>query len=405
MGRRALVLDIAVAGVLAVLLGVSSADLVSESPWPAAGRVAVLVAIGLSHAAVAARRVAPVAAYGVCCAAMLVIVTAPDLTDGTAAAPPILLPSSMVFPVLLYAVAAYGRRPWPLVALGVGLVGAVVTTVRVWTFDWTANGPTPTLQTFVPAALLAIVLAAWGLGRFRAARTAYREAQIATLEERAVRAEERRTERAEQAAAAERARIAREMHDVVAHSLAVIVRQADGGRFAAATDPEKAAEVLGVIATTGRQALTDMRAVLGVLRSTPSDGPTPTVADVPALVSRVAAAGTPVTLTTTGEPGALDTAASLAAYRVVQEALTNVVRHATTGVAARVHLAWTDDGLDVAITDDGGSLSGRSLSGGSLEGNGLIGMRERVTAVGGRLTAGPDDGGFAVRAFVPASAA
>ena len=394
MGRRGLVFDIAVAGVLAVLLGVSSADLVSESPWPAAGRVAVLVAIGLSHAAVAARRVAPVVAYGVCCAAMLVIVAAPDLTDGTAAAPPILLPSSLVFPVLLYAVAAYGRRPWPLVALGVGLLGAAVTTVRVWTFDWTANGPTPTLQMFVPAALLAIVLAAWGLGRFRAARAAYREAQIATLEERAVRAEERRAERAEQAAAAERARIAREMHDVVAHSLAVIVRQADGGRFAAATDPEKAAEVLGVIATTGRQALTDMRAVLGVL----SDGPTPTVGDVPALVSRVTVAGTSVTLTTTGEPGALDTAASLAAYRVVQEALTNVVRHATTGAAARVHLTWTDDGLDVAITDDGGSLSG-----GSLEGNGLIGMRERVAAVGGRITAGPDDGGFAVRAFVPSS--
>jgi signal transduction histidine kinase len=176
------------------------------------------------------------------------------------------------------------------------------------------------------------------------------------------------------------------------------VRQADGGRFAAAKDPEKAAEVLGVIATTGRQALTDMRAVLGVLRTTRE--PTPTVADVPALVSRVTAAGTPVTLTTTGEPGALDTAASLAAYRVVQEALTNVVRHATTGAAARVHLTWTDDGLDVAVTDDGGPLSG-----GSLEGNGLIGMRERVTAVGGRLTAGPDDGGFAVRAFVPGSPA
>ncbi|GIJ56382.1 two-component sensor histidine kinase [Virgisporangium aurantiacum] len=398
-----MVFDIAVAGVLAVLLGVSSAGLVSDSPWPTAGRVAVLVAIGLSHAAVAARRVAPVAAYGVCCAAMLVIVAAPDLTDGTGAAPPILLPSSMVFPVLLYAVAAYGRRPWPLVGLGVGLVGAAVTTVRVWTFDWTANGPTPTLQLFVPAALLAIVLAAWGLGRFRAARTAYREAEIATLEERAVRAEERRAERAEQAAAAERARIAREMHDVVAHSLAVIVRQADGGRFAAATDPEKAAEVLGVIATTGRQALTDMRAVLGVLRSSSSasaDGPTPTVDDLPALVSRVAAAGTPVTLTTTGEPGALDTAASLAAYRVVQEALTNVVRHAATGAAARVHLTWTDDGLDVAITDDGATPSDEPV-----EGNGLIGMRERVTAVGGRLTAGPDGGGFAVRAFVPGSPA
>jgi signal transduction histidine kinase len=188
------------------------------------------------------------------------------------------------------------------------------------------------------------------------------------------------------------------MHDVVAHNLAVIVRQADGGRFAAAKDPRKAAEVLDVIATTGRQALTDMRAVLDVLRS--SDEPMPTIDDLPALVSRVSAAGTPVTLTTTGEPGPLDTAASLAAYRVVQEALTNVVRHATAGAAARVDLTWTDGGLDVAITDDGAEPAG-----GQAEGNGLIGMRERVTAVGGRLTAGPSDGGFVVRAFIPGAPA
>jgi signal transduction histidine kinase len=399
MGRRPLVFDIALAGVLAVLLGVSSAGLAAQSPWPVAGRVAMVAAIGLAHAAVALRRVAPVLGYAVGCAVMLVIVAAPDLTDGTGAAPPILLPSSMVFPVLLYAVAAYARRPWPLVGLGVGLAGAAATTVRLWTFDWSENGPTPTLKLFVPAALLAIVLAAWGLGRFRAARTAYREAEIATLEERALRAEERRAERAEQAAAAERARIAWEMHDVVAHSLAVIVRQADGGRFAAAKDPRKAAEVLGVIATTGRQALTDMRAVLGVLRSSSAE-PTPTIEDLPALISRVSAAGTPVTLTTTGEPGPLDTAASLAAYRVVQEALTNVVRHATAGAAARVHLNWTGDGLDVAITDDGAAPPD-----GTPEGNGLIGMRERVAAVGGRLTAGPADGGFAVRAFVPGTPA
>src|SRR5947207_12357428 len=282
---RPLMVDIALAVALALLLGVSSASLVLTSAWPAAGRVGVVAAIGLGHAAVAARRVAPVPACAVSCLAMLVIVAAPGLSDGTVTAPPVLLPSSMVFPVLLYAVAAYALRPWPLVALGVGLVGAAGTTVRLWTFDWTANGLPPMLQPFIPAALLAIILAAWGLGRFRAARTAYREAQIATLHERAVRAEERRAERAEQAAAAERARIAREMHDVVAHTLAVIVRQADGGRFAAVQDPRKAAEVLGVIATTGRQALTDMRAVIGVLRSGSAEpGPVPGIDDVPALV-------------------------------------------------------------------------------------------------------------------------
>jgi signal transduction histidine kinase len=391
--------DVALALALALLLGVSSANLVVESAWPAAGRAGVVAAIGVGHAAVAARRFAPVPAYAASCLAMLVIVAAPGLSDGTVAAPPVLLPSSMVFPVLLYAVAAYAPRPWPFVALGVGLVGATATTVRLWTFGWTANGLPTMLQPFIPAALLAIILAAWGLGRFRAARTEYRDAQIATLQERAIRAEERRAERAEQAAAAERARIAREMHDVVAHTLAVIVRQADGGRFAAVKDPQKAAEVLGVIATTGRQALTDMRAVIGVLRSgSVESGPVPGIDDVPALVERVRVAGTAVTLTATGSPRPLDTAASLAAYRVVQEALTNVVRHATKGAAAGVHLIWTDDGLEVTVSDNGAAPSD-----GSAEGNGLVGMRERVTAVGGHLVVGFGDGGFAVRARIPAT--
>jgi signal transduction histidine kinase len=192
------------------------------------------------------------------------------------------------------------------------------------------------------------------------------------------------------------------MHDVVAHSLAVIVRQADGGRFAAAKDPGAATAALAAVATTGRQALTDMRAVLGVLRpATGTDGdgtaPQPTLDDVPALVDRVRAAGTPVSLTTTGAARPVDRAASLAGYRVVQEALTNVVRHAAAGASARVRLDWRADGLEIAVTDDGGGPPEVPAA----VGRGLIGMRERVVSVGGRLSAGPRGDGFAVVAHLP----
>jgi signal transduction histidine kinase len=411
--RRPWVVDALFAVALAVALGAPSFPLLWHASWPVAVRVGVLALLLVAHAAVAVRRVLPLAAYGVACATMLVLVLAPDITDEVPPVPPILLPSALVFPVLLYAVAAHTRRPWPLAALGVALTGAVITTVRLWAMSaWQPGRDGVGWRLFLPAALLASVLAPWGLGRFRAVRTAY----VHALEERAIRAEERRAERAEQAAAAERARIAREMHDVVAHSLAVIVRQADGGRFAAAKEPAQAVTALAAIATTGRQALTDMRAVLGVLRQD-HDGnadsgtaPQPTLDDVPALVDRVRAAGTPVSLTTTGAARSLDRAASLAAYRVVQEALTNVVRHAEAGSVATVRLDWGEAGLDIAVVNGPGagvawteerSDEGRRRGRSERHRHGLIGMRERVAAIGGRLSAGPRGDGFAVLAHLP----
>jgi signal transduction histidine kinase len=407
---RPWVVDALFAAALAVVLGITTTTLLWAASWPVAARVAVLGLLALAHAAVALRRTAPVLAYGVCCAAMLALVAAPDIVQPQATAalsgqlvPPILLPGALVFPVLLYSVAAYSRRPWPAVALGVALAGAVLATARLWVSFATEPALDGTgWRLYVPGSMLAVVVAPWGLGRFRAVRAAYVEA----LEERALRAEERRAERAEQAAAAERARIAREMHDVVAHSLAVIVRQADGGRFAAAKDPGAATAALTAVATTGRQALTDMRAVLGVLRSdndAAADGtaPQPTLDDVPALVDRVRAAGTPVSLTTTGAARPVDRAASLAAYRVVQEALTNVVRHAAAGASARVRFDWRADGLDIAVTDDGGGPAEGPSGTPAAAGRGLIGMRERVVSVGGHLDAGPRGDGFAVVAHLP----
>ncbi len=418
--QRPWLVDALFAAALALVLGPTSWALLWGAGWSPAARLAVLALVFIAHLSVAFRRLHPVAAYAVCCSVMLALVIAPDVTGDTATefagqiVAPILLPSALVFPVSLYAVAAYSARPWPLGALVVGLAGAVVTTARLWSTDWMAGPAGPPdagSRLFVLAALLAAVLAPWGLGRFRGVRAAY----ILALEERAVRAEQQRAERDQQAVDAERARISREMHDVVAHSLAVIVRQAEGGRFAAERDPQLAVRTLWTVAVTGREALADMRAVLGVLREH-ADGtqgaPQPTVDDVPALVQRVRASGTSVTLSTSGAAGALERATSLAAYRVVQEALTNVVKHAGQDAVAVVRLDWHDSGLAIAITDDGGSNGDRAVAGGvdadgrhDVGGQGLVGMRERVASVGGRLTAGPageaGDRGFSIRAHLP----
>lgn len=412
--RRPWFVDALLAAALALVLGPTSVTLLWGADWPPATRVGVLAAVLVGHLTVAVRRLWPVVCYAVCCLVMLALVLSPDLSGGSGGlagqvVPPILLPSALVFPVALYAVAAYSPRPWPIMALGVGLVGAVITTIRLsWTDDWMAGTPGAggtAWRLFLLAALLAAVLAPWALGRFRGVRAAY----VQALEERAVRAEQHRAERDQQAVAAERARIAREMHDVVAHSLAVIVRQAEGGRFAADKDPQLAVQALSTVAVTGREALTDMRAVLGVLRrgdDSRDDAPQPTVDDVPALVERVSATGTSVTLVTSGHAEALDRPTSLAAYRVVQEALTNVVKHAGPRAAAVVRLDWRDSALDLVVTDDG-QTGPAVLADDEQEygGQGLVGMRERVTSLGGRLSAGPVDAadgrGFAVRAHLP----
>lgn len=414
--RRRLVVDAALAAALALVLLPTSVALAWGAGSSTPARIALVAAILLGHLTVAARRVRPLAAYTACCLVMLALVVAPDIAgDGASgltgqAVPPILLPSALVFPVVLYSVTAYSRRPWPLSALAVGLVGASVTAVRLWTASDRIVGPAGPeglgWGLFVLAALVAIVVASWALGMFRGVRAAYVDA----LEERAVRAERDRAERIEQAAATERARIAREMHDVVAHSLAVIVRQAEGGRFAADKDPKLAVQALTTVAATGREALADMRTVLGVLREDDArrdDSPQPTVRDVAELVERVRATGLDVDLATSGTPLPLDRATSLAAYRVVQEALTNVVKHAGRDVTVVVRIDWEDDGLRIGVEDDGGAVgSGSGPIGSTGGGQGLVGKRERVAVAGGRLDAGPrkdaeDSGGFAVLARLP----
>ena len=323
----------------------------------------------------------------------------------------------------LYSLAAYARRPWPALALLAGLAGSLLTTGRLWLAgDWAAGtgwgGGPPGARSvgwglFLLAALVAVVVAPWGLGRFRRVRAAY----VGALEEQARRAEQDRAQRAAAAVAGERARIAREMHDVVAHALAVIVRQAEGGRYAAARDPASAVQVLSTVADTGREALADMRGVLGALRADEpaTAAPQPAVEDLAALVERVRATGLTVHVTTSGHPVALERSASLAAYRVVQEALTNVVKHAGPRASATVVQDWHDGGLELEVRDDGCAAPGPSRDvdgagegaddGAGEGGHGLLGMRERVGLAGGRLSTGArTDGrqGFAVHAHLPA---
>lgn len=379
--------QVALAGALALVLLPVGWTSVVDGEVSTAWEIALLVALVALHAAVATARRWPLPSYAVGALAELVLVAAPDLSGPTAEAAgsaygPVLLPSSLCFFVLLYAVSAQDRRPWPGIVLGIGLVGCLLTVVRLSGFDGTGlQGWTWWLM--VATATVAATVAAWALGRFRATRAAWID------------------QLADRAAAEERQRIAREMHDVVAHSLAVVVSHAEAGRMVVGTQPERAAGILDTIATTGREALTEMRGLLGVLggessrqaRYIASTEPQPGLADIGDLVERTRAAGLTVRLEA-DEPGQVAPAVGLTAYRVVQEALTNVTRHAGSGAVATVSVTRTARHLTIEVSDDGVGIQ-------RPPGRGLRGMRERVAAVGGTLEAGPSDEGWRVRAMMP----
>lgn len=221
------------------------------------------------------------------------------------------------------------------------------------------------------------------------------------LADEAARLELDRESRAQAAVGEERARIAREMHDVVAHTMAIMVVQAGAARRVLDRDPAAAETALEIVESTGRVALGELRRLLGFLRE---DGPAelepqPTLDGLEALAERARAAGLPVELRVDGVAGELPAGTELAVYRVVQEALTNTLKHAGPGASATVVLHWTAEALEVSVIDTGGAGSGVGVGGG---GHGLVGMRERVATVGGELTARPrPDGGFAVRASIP----
>ncbi|MFF1687068.1 MULTISPECIES: sensor histidine kinase [unclassified Streptomyces] len=231
-----------------------------------------------------------------------------------------------------------------------------------------------------------------------------RQEYTSSLVERARRLEVERDQQAQLAAAAERTRIAREMHDIIGHNLSVITGLADGGSYAAAKDPERAGQALDAIATTSRQALAELRRLLDVLREeagpTPELAPQPALTDLDQLVDGVRAAGLPVRLALRGHPGSLAPGKELTVYRVVQEALTNTLKHAGPGAVAAVDVTYGDDGVRVSVTDTGRGGQARDLG----SGRGLNGMRERTSLYGGTLEARPlptPPGGWRVRLHLP----
>ncbi|MGJ7442755.1 sensor histidine kinase [Aquipuribacter sp. MA13-6] len=287
------------------------------------------------------------------------------------------LPANLFATVsVLFTVTAYGRdRVWQTF-LGLALLGCVPVAAVV-----NLSVAVVTATTMIGATLA---------GYLRRIVRVRDEAAV----ERARRLEVERDSAATVAAEQERRRIARDLHDVIAHSLTVIVAQADGGRYAARTDPEAAQRSLETVASTARVALTDLRAALGALRAPghADTTPLPGAVDVPSLVASVRDSGHPVVLTVTGEPGTVPPAAGLTAYRVVQESLTNVLKHAGPGVRTTVELHHEPTAVRVEVGDDGiGSASRTTAPDGS--GTGLVGMRERVEAMGGRFQAGPREGG------------
>jgi signal transduction histidine kinase len=224
---------------------------------------------------------------------------------------------------------------------------------------------------------------------------------------------ERERERdVELAAAAERARIAREMHDIVAHNIAVMIALADGAAYTISQDPDQAATLMGHVSQTGRSALTEMRRTLGILRrpedSMPGNAPQPALAELGAMISTVREAGLPVRLTVSGQPFPLPASAQLTLYRIVQEALTNTMKHADAA-SAHVRLAYQDGKVEIEVTDDGrlgGNAAPVPPGGGPVAGgHGLAGMRERAAVFGGEVCAGPrPEGGWRVHALLRVSA-
>lgn len=222
--------------------------------------------------------------------------------------------------------------------------------------------------------------------------TRTRAALLAQLRERADRLERERDQQVELGAADERARIAREMHDVVAHHLTVMIALADGAAAAVSTSPVRAGEVMTTVSATGRKALADTRLLLGVLRSDDAATllePQPDIDRVETLLEQVRAAGLPATITVTGAHRELSAALQLTVYRLIQESLTNTLKHAGPDASAYVRLAYTDEGVNVDVRDDGLGSSAHRPDGPESVGHGLNGMRERVAAWGGDLRVGP----------------
>jgi signal transduction histidine kinase len=367
----------------------------------------ILLALGLT-APIVVRRKHPVGAFAVA--------TVTGAIQVLASVRP--LAADLAILVLLYTLAAYTTRRISVTGLGICLYGGLVETLRLRSdlpgpgdaalvgrasvgTRLAVTGPSVIELTFLVFALFAgPALIAWVLGD----STSYRRAYYINLEERAARLERERDAHAQIAAAAERARIARELHDVVAHNVSVMVVQADGAAYALDADPDRARTALAAISATGRQALTEMRALLGVLRrggAVPAEAalaPVPDLGQLDELLDQARAVGLRVSSVIEGEPQPLAAGTELTVYRIIQESLTNTRKHAGPMASANVLLRYSADAVQITVTDDGVGAAA-SCDG---AGHGLTGMTERAVMYGGAVQVGPrPEGGFEVCATLP----
>ncbi|MFJ6668037.1 sensor histidine kinase [Streptomyces sp. NPDC091383] len=347
---------------------------------------AAVALMGTSCLALLGRRARPRLAVTVCavCAA------------GTAALGYLLTP--LLLAPLMGALYWLATRTGPRTTRRYGVATVLAVTLTAVLTDLSDPVTLP-LQMFGPACWLALPLVAGTMARLR-------RAYLHAAQHRAEHAERTREEEARLRVAEERVRIARELHDVVAHHMALANAQAGTAAHLALSNPEQTRKILVGLTDTTSSALRELKATLGLLRQTddpPGDSslsPLPGLAQLPDLVEMCASAGLEVTVTTEGVPEPLSPGVDLTAYRIVQEALTNVAKHATAKTA-RVHLAHTGSRLSISVANDGPPRLRTPRDGGF----GLLGMRERARSVGGDLTAGPRprDGGYEVSATLPLS--
>lgn len=374
-----------------IIAGMASPEETGLPYGPVEQIAAVPIALALT-AVVALRRRAP--------EKMLLLATGTGVAQVITSVEP--LPGNFAFLVIIFTVASRHTRWASRFALAGSLLAPAIDAVR-----WPNEHADLTGQIFGTLFMTLAFVMAWVLGDSLRTRRAY----YLQLEERATRLEKEREAQAKVAVAAERARIARELHDVVAHNVSVMVVQADGAAYVLDHAPDQTRMALETISGTGRQALAEMRRLLGVLRT--GDGgkreggeyvPQPGVEQIAELVDQVRGAGLTVDFKVEGTPQPLPSSVELTAYRIVQEALTNSRKHGGPDVGATVVLRYEPDELSVLTEDDGRGAQRELYEDGGTDGlgHGLIGMRERVGMVGGALEAGPrPGGGFRIAAALP----
>ncbi|UOQ88386.1 histidine kinase [Agromyces endophyticus] len=408
------------AAAAAALLPFTVAEVLHEAgPDGTAWAVVVLALFGLLHLGVAGRRLWPRTAIVAASAVMLLLAVAslPGM-PGLA----VLQASSLAYLAFVYGAAASDDRVAGVVSLVCGLVGAGIITGVVLASGRTSDASMVT----TPGGVLALfgslaggIGAAWALGRYRRETLRKRAAQALAVAQAA----ELRLEGELRAVADERRRIARELHDVIAHSLAVMVAQAEASRLLVGRDDDRARGAIEHVVATGRAAMGDMRGLLGALAAGPSGTaaaaaagasvdaagaaprePSPGLDGVPLLVERSQSPGRDASLVVTGRPVAVRPGVGLAAYRVVQESLTNTLRHTAAPTRTEVRMEWGDE-LVLTVEDDGLAVPVPAAPA-QTSGRGLRGMRDRVEQAGGSFEAGHRDDrqGWRVVARLPLDA-